>query len=369
VQKLLADAGLNKGVTISLQTLDNNTLRAIKRQNISSASFEELQRRFTRDGVETYSDVILGLPEESYDSFVAGVDQIISRGQHNRIQFNNLSILPNAEMGDPDYQRNFGMETVGSRTINIHGSLDVSEDDVQEYQELVIATHAMPRPDWRRTRAFCWMAALLHFDKVLQVPLVLMHELGHVSYRDLLEAFSGGDLTDYPALRHIRDFFTAKAQHIQDGGEEYCRSERWLNIWWPADELVLIQLCTEGRLHDFYAEAEDLLMRLREERQAAVPPRALAEAVRLNRSLLKLPFQTSDLDLELEYNIEEFHRSAVVGTPIVLEASPHVCHIDRTSRPFASWEEWCQQVIWYGNKKGAYLYSTQVLEPQLEGHY
>ena len=30
----------------------------------------ELQRRFTRDKVETYSDLILGLPGETYESFV-----------------------------------------------------------------------------------------------------------------------------------------------------------------------------------------------------------------------------------------------------------------------------------------------------------
>src|SRR6185437_455091 len=94
---------------------------AIKRQNISSASFEELQRRFSRDGVETYSDLILGLPEETYESFAEGVSRVIENGQHNRIQFNNLSILPNAEMGDPEYQRKFGMVTVESKIINIHG--------------------------------------------------------------------------------------------------------------------------------------------------------------------------------------------------------------------------------------------------------
>ena len=80
------------------------TLEAIKRDNISLGTYMELQRRFTRDKVETYSDLILGLPGETYESFVKGVDQLIENGQHNRIQFNNLSILPNAEMGDPAYQ-------------------------------------------------------------------------------------------------------------------------------------------------------------------------------------------------------------------------------------------------------------------------
>ena len=56
VQKMLSDAGLNKGVDIALQSLDSNTLTSIKRSNISLDSYQELARRFTRDGVETYTD-------------------------------------------------------------------------------------------------------------------------------------------------------------------------------------------------------------------------------------------------------------------------------------------------------------------------
>src|SRR5258708_2322564 len=130
VQKLLSDAGLNKGVAIALQSVDPGTLTAIKRHNISTESFKELQRRFTRDRVETYSDLILGLPGETYDSFAEGVSEVISNGQHNRIQFNNLSILPNAEMGDPEYQKKYGMVTVETKIINIHRSLAQYQEEI-----------------------------------------------------------------------------------------------------------------------------------------------------------------------------------------------------------------------------------------------
>ena len=100
-QKILADAKLNKGVALSMQSVDPTTLKNIKRDNISLDTYFELARRFTADNVETYSDLILALPGETYESFCNGVDKLICRGQHNRIQFNNLSILPNAEMGNP----------------------------------------------------------------------------------------------------------------------------------------------------------------------------------------------------------------------------------------------------------------------------
>ena len=98
-QKIISDAGLNKGVALSMQSLDPHTLKNIKRDNISLESYFELARRFTRDKVETYSDLILPLPGETYNSFVKGVDLLIQAGQHNRIQFNNLSILQMLKWG------------------------------------------------------------------------------------------------------------------------------------------------------------------------------------------------------------------------------------------------------------------------------
>lgn len=360
IQTILAQAGLNKGVTIALQSTDPETLKSIKRSNISLQSYAELQRRFTRDGVETYSDMILGLPGETYDSFADGVGSLIEGGQHNRIQFNNLSILPNAEMGDPEYQRKYGMEIVPSTIINIHGSL-LDEEEIPEIQELVVATNTMPRPDWVRTRAFSWMAAFLYFDKVLQIPLTVIHETCGKGYRELIERFTEGDLGRYPVLSEIREFFLEEARKIQAGGPEYVPSKEWLNIWWPADEYLLIKLCVEGRIDDFYREAEQLL--------AEASPEIVRDAVRLNRALLKKPFPCGDLEVELSYPVWEFYRSVLKGQPGTLGKIPTSYKIDRTSRTWPTLDDWCREVVWFGNKKGAYLYGTEGRSTELAGHY
>lgn len=369
VQKLLADSGLNKGVTISFQSLDPNTLESIKRKNISSASFQELQRRFTRDQVETYTDLILGLPGETYDSFANGVSRAIEDGQHNRIQFNNLSILPNAEMGDPEYQKRYGMVSIETKVVNIHGSLVESEDEIYETQRLVIATHSMPKEDWARTRSFSWMAGFLYFDKVLQIPFVILHEICGVSYRELIEVFTEGDLESFPVLTEIRNFFLDKAKDIQAGGAEYVRSEEWLNIWWPADEHILIKLSTENKLSAFYQEVTTRLTQFLQDKMVSIPSLILRETVALNQALLKQPFQTEDLDMECSYNLWEFYQAAIRGIKIPLEEKLSHYHIDRSQETWSSWEDWCREVIWYGNKKGAYLYGNASVGPELAGHY
>ena len=373
-QKILSDAGLNKGVALSMQSLDPTTLKNIKRDNISLETYFELARRFTADKVETYSDLILGLPGETYDSFANGVDKLIRLGQHNRVQFNNLTILPNAEMGNPDYLKKFGMVTVQSEIINIHGTREELHDDVAEIQDLVIATDSMPRDDWRRVRMFSWMAAFLHFDKLFQMPLMIACEIGGLGYRDVIEAFLEAPETEYPVIRGVRNKFEEEAISMQAGGAEYVYAKEWLGIYWPADEYMFIRLTVDGKLDAFYDEAGRLLLGMIDSAAAQSWPlldEALKEAIAVNAALVSRPFARDDQVLSMRYNVIEFCDALRKGEPIALRESSSHLEILRSKSHYAKIEDWCREVVWWGNKKGAYLYVNRLVpsDPQLAGHY
>ena len=48
-----------------------------------------------------------------------------------------------------------------------------------------------------------------------------------------------------------------------------------------------------------------------------------------------------------------------------------VIEIDRTSKPYDDFQKWCREIVWWGNKKGAYLHAPRAAEitPELAGHY
>jgi len=355
--KIMAETGLNKGIALALQSLHPDTLRDTKRKNISVEKFKEIQQRLTSENIETFTDIILALPSETYDSFADGTSTIIENGQHNRIQFNNLSILTNAEMDNREYQEKYGFEIVETNVLNMHGSLSHKEE-VQETQRLVIGTNTMSGPDWVKTRVFGWMAALLHFDKLLQIPFVALNKLYSVKYRDLIEIFTEGEDLP-PILTHIKSFFNEKAVELQNGGSEFCRSEKWLNLWWPCDELILIQLATENKLQDFYEEVEQVISRFLDKRNIQNYQQVLNESIKLNQNLMKLPFKENDADLCLNHNLWDVYRSALKGVDVPLEKGSFCYTIDRTSNKWSSWDVWCKEVIWYGNKKGAYMYNVK----------
>ena len=376
-QKILSDAGLSKGVALSMQSLDPITLQNIKRDNISLDTYLELASRFTRDRVETYSDLIIALPGETYDSFINGVNTLVNTGQHNRIQFNNLSILPNAEMGDPDYLEKYKMRTVRSEIINIHGIKVALEDDIQEMQDVVIETYSMSAEDWRRTRAISWMISFLYFDKLVQIPIIIMHELCRVSYREMFECFMNVDREEFPVVGEIRDFFLSEAESIQNGGVEYTYSKEWLGIYWPADEYAYIRLTVEKRFDSFYSEAERLFFKVFGDSINLDSADIVRDAISINHALISQPNSYADIVIKLRYNIIDFWMSVCEGQPISLVKGDYTHEILRSLHNYSDFECWCREVVWWGNKKGAYLYPISdrsgilpsALSRELAGHF
>ena len=112
LQKILNDAGFQKRSQSALQSLNKETLKYIERSNIDNKTYTELQKLLTKSNIPTFTDLIIGLPGETYESFTKGVSEIIANGQHNSIQFINLTVLENTLMAEPAFQQMHGMQMV-----------------------------------------------------------------------------------------------------------------------------------------------------------------------------------------------------------------------------------------------------------------
>jgi radical SAM superfamily enzyme YgiQ (UPF0313 family) len=357
LQKILNDAGLQKGVNLALQSTNPKTLRSINRENINIGVYHRLQEDFTREGIPTFSDIILGLPDETYNSFTNGISSIIEAGQHNRIQFINLTVLENTEMAEPYFIKKHGLRLQESKIISHHTNMN-NEEEVFERQFLVVATKTMPRNDWLKARTFCWLTALLHFNKTLQIPLILLNNECRISYKDLIEAFLFCEKEKFPVISHIKDIMVNKAIGIQNGESEYIPSEQWLNIWWPVDEYLFIKLVRDDSLNAFYNEALQLLTHFLTQKSIDFPIQLLKESISLNQDLIKKPLIQKNKDLTLNYNIPEYYEKVINGVSFQIKEQKCDYTIDRVTQKWDSMDKWCRNVVWYGSKKGDFLYSV-----------
>jgi hypothetical protein len=363
VQTTLARAGLNAGVVLALQSVDPHTLASIKRDNISTESFEELQRRYTRDHVPTYTDLILALPGETYESYVNGVNHIIDHGQHRRLSFYNCSILPNAEMGDPAYQRQHAIRFVPQRMLSAHQAITtVSDEEVPEYIDTVIETSAMPRADWLKAKTFWWMTEFLYYDRVCQLPFAILRHHYGVSYRDLIEAALHADPTAFPVCGRIQQLFREKAQAIQAGDIEWIPSPEWLGILWPADQYALLSVVTRGEFDAFYGEIHAITAGLLRDRGIEPEPGLLDALFAFGRCLFRLPFQEKDLSAELPYNFWECYESILESHPIPLRRHTSLYTIHRQGASFATRDVWFEHIVFCTNQKTPYMYEVTAAE-------
>jgi len=355
IQRKLNSAGLQKGVNLALQSVNKQTLKSVKRSNISARQFQELQRMFTDAGIATFSDMILGLPDETYDTFINGISSIIEDGQHNRIQFINLALLENTEMASREYIEKFGLILQEVKMVSHHTSIN-QDNEIPETQTLVVGTNSMPKQDWARTRSFCWMISLLHFDKLLQIPFIVLNKSYALSYGQLTEWFLIKG-KEYPIISEILSLFNKKSLSIQSGDTECIPSVKWLNIYWPADEFVFIKLCAENNLLKFYEEAKRIVYSNLKKLGIVISENLIEDAFSSNFELIRQPFIKENKEIELNYNILEFYRAVLAAEDVPLKRGTFYYEIIRSQTGWNSWPDWCKQVVWFGTKKGDYLYS------------
>ena len=221
IQKALKRSGVvSLGASLSLQSVTPTVLKAIQRDNIATSAFERMQRYYAQEGLDTYTDLIIGLPEESYDSFANGIARVIRSGQHNRIAFYECSVLPNAPMAHPEYRRRYELETVSVRLLEVYDPLvPYDGDDTPEFIDVVVGSKAMSQEKWVRARMLADFTELLFFDRLLQVALLAMGEGRGWDYRQMLEAFLDADAIKYPLVAATRRIFETRAT-------PFCRANR-----------------------------------------------------------------------------------------------------------------------------------------------
>jgi hypothetical protein len=187
----------------------------------------------------------------------------------------------------------------------------------------------------------------------------------------MIESFMAADARRFPTIAEINAFFESEARSIQQGGSEYVFSKEYLNIYWPADEYIFVKLTAEGKFDAFYREAGELLSETVQARSAGLPLEVVEEAVRLNHALVHQPFARGDVKVKLNYDLLDYWNKVRGGETALLRKVPIVVEVDRTSRPYDDFQKWCREIVWWGNKKGAYLYSPRAVEitPELAGHY
>ncbi len=177
IMDVFLDVGVVPTMSISLQTTDAPTAEAIDRNSISIGQYVALAAEHRRHGFPLQGDVLVGLPEQTFDSFRR--DLQFNLDHEILVRTWPVQLLPNAPMNDPAYKARYGI---------------VSDDD-----NIVIATSSFTVAD--RARMF----RLRHLFVVAEVFGLFRHVLRWVQWDHGIDATAVMDhLLDVVELTPMR---------------------------------------------------------------------------------------------------------------------------------------------------------------------
>jgi radical SAM superfamily enzyme YgiQ (UPF0313 family) len=160
IARTLNAVQLDKGITLSVQSMDAHTLQTITRTNLKYESLSRFIRQYQREGIDTITEVILGLPGETLRSFRDGIDELLEASAHDTLWIYRCTVLPNAQMNDPPYRARHGIVT--KRTPVFLNHTVPGSDPVQEYEDIVTETATLSREDYKRCLILSWAVQTFH---------------------------------------------------------------------------------------------------------------------------------------------------------------------------------------------------------------
>jgi putative methyltransferase len=208
IAKLFLDHDMLKRFTASIQSTNPESLKAIKRKNLSDEKVEAIINYAKELNVHTNVELIIGLPLDTYESFQNDFMNLMLSGAYPSVGV--LTILPSSEMAEPEYREKYGIKT----QWNVKKMTYVDEID-----ELVIETSTMSKEKMEKLILFCWFVAQWHFQGYTDVVADFFFKKYKMPinnfYEQLLDAMTVEKNTMpnkviHPLRNHIDKKITAK---------------------------------------------------------------------------------------------------------------------------------------------------------------
>lgn len=219
IAETLASGGVQTSVTFAVQSFNEKTLDAIKRRNIKTDSLMKLKKEYQERNLPTYTEMILGLPEETYETFTQGLNQTMTPGVSDHWVFHLCTLLVNTEMESNEYRQKHGILSRWVAAGIARRTVDQKEEAAAEIEEIVVGTASMPPESWARAFAVGYLsAALYNFRPAFFPMLYAQNQIGneHTHFIEFLLEQAESKPDSYPWLRRAADHVRKQRQMILD---------------------------------------------------------------------------------------------------------------------------------------------------------
>ena len=190
-QRML-DAKMMRRFTAAVQSMNPDTLKAIKRVNLDGAQLDNVAYTAKERGVSVSTELIIGLPEETYDTWRSGVIKLMK--DNFIIEAYPLSMLPNSHLSDPAYKKQYGLKTKTIKSYYSHV--------IDETQDVVIATKDIDENTMKKIYVWTWFVGLLEQNGFTNFISRYLDKRHNISFEKFYEYLIDHSTTQEESVLH-----------------------------------------------------------------------------------------------------------------------------------------------------------------------
>ena len=338
---LLNKNNTDKGVTLAYQSLCPAALENIGRKNLSLERFRALDVRYTQAGIPTYTELILGLPGETYDSFCHGLCSLLDSGQNNSMTVYECQVYPNSEMGSAAYREKHGIKTAVIPMLGIHYNPEFN--GVNEYLEIVTETATMPKSDWVRAYMFAVVLQTFHHLALLRFFAIYLHRERRLSYESFYQALFRFIYEENDGYLHtlFAELYDRKAD-TETANWTY-QKDVFGTSGWYFEEGAFLELIRSGDV--FWSDIMPFL------RSFDIPEPLFSELLAYQKGVLRHLHQKT-FTLCSQWNFYPYFEDQTEATKLKQVRSRLEIH---AARVFDDWADYAKNVVWFGKRYSAML--------------
>lgn len=331
----------DKGVTLAYQTLSSSALENIGRKNLTLKRFEALDIRYTKAGIPTYTELILGLPGETYESFCTGLCALLESGQNNSMTVYECQVYPNSPMGSSEYQKKHGIKTARIPLFGIH--YNPTFNGVNEFIEIVTETASMPKEDWVRSYMFAVVLQTFHHLALLRFFAIYLRREQNISYYDFYSALFNYIYDENRGFLHdlFKELYERKAD--TDSANWTYQKDVFSPTGWYFEEGAFLELIYSGDV--FW---NDILPFLK---SFSIPEPLFSELLDFQKAVIRTP-EKNAVSLTLQWNFYPYFTDQSGNTPL---RRVHSRLYASSSMQIENWADYAKKVVWFGKRYSAML--------------
>jgi radical SAM superfamily enzyme YgiQ (UPF0313 family) len=249
VKKLIEHGGNNIGLNLSLQTLDTQVLKNIKRDNLAINHVQEVFALCEKNNIPLYTELILGLPGETLESWKQNFYKLFEAGNHTGISVYQCELLENAEMNLLQKK----LYKIDEVVVYDYMEGSNNEDELKESITLVKSTSSLSNEQMLDAQVWSWFITTFHVNGLTNWISRFLKKYKHISYETFyeklyqhLEKFSWLDQERNKVSKHYTDW-------MNNGKIDYCVNNN-INIHgWNLIHSTLINLQHSNQFDDLYS--------------------------------------------------------------------------------------------------------------------